>query len=106
NGDDLFVIDLAFLEDLVIGSEHGEVAAARTPGRVIGGDGFLREFLARKVCRRHACRYRAGDGCCFFAHKITGITAETSKSQAPRLRCATARRASSREAPISKLQMG
>ena len=45
-GDDLLVIELAFLEDLVIGSENGEVAAAGTPGRVIGGDGFLGEFLA------------------------------------------------------------
>ena len=45
-GDDLLVIDLAFLENLVIGGEDGEVAAAGTPGGVIGGDGFLGEFLA------------------------------------------------------------
>ncbi len=40
-GDDLFVIELAFLQDFVIGGENGEVAAAGAPGRVIGGDGFL-----------------------------------------------------------------
>ncbi len=45
-GDDLLVLELAFLEDLVIGGEHGEVAAAGTPGRVVGGEGFLGEFLA------------------------------------------------------------
>ncbi len=40
-GDDLFVFELAFLEDFVERSEHCEIAAAGTPGRVIGGDGFL-----------------------------------------------------------------
>ena len=45
-GDDFLVLDLAFLEDFVIGGEDGEVAAAGTPRRVIGGDGFLGEFLA------------------------------------------------------------
>ena len=40
-GDDLFVIELAFLEHLVERSEHCEIAAARTPCREIGGDGFL-----------------------------------------------------------------
>jgi hypothetical protein len=30
------VIELPFLDDFVIGSEHGEVAAAGAPGRVIG----------------------------------------------------------------------
>jgi len=34
------VIELAFLEDFVERSEHGEIATAGTPGRVIGGDGF------------------------------------------------------------------
>ena len=34
-------VDLAFLEDLVIGGEDREVAAAGAPGGVIGGDGFL-----------------------------------------------------------------
>src|SRR5450755_2777595 len=45
-GDDLFVIELAFLEDFVIAGENGEVATAGTPGRVIGGDSFLGELLA------------------------------------------------------------
>jgi hypothetical protein len=44
--DNLFVIELAFLEDLVIAGENGEVAATGTPGRVIGGDGFLGELLS------------------------------------------------------------
>jgi hypothetical protein len=35
------VIELAFLEDFVEGSEHCEITAAGTPCRVIGGDGFL-----------------------------------------------------------------
>jgi hypothetical protein len=43
------VIDLAFLEDLVIGGEDGKVATTRTPGRVIGSDGFLGKFLARRL---------------------------------------------------------
>src|SRR5256885_1189795 len=47
NGDDLLVIDLAFLEDLVIGSEHGEIAATGTPGRVIGRYRLLGEFFSR-----------------------------------------------------------
>ncbi len=45
-GDDLLVIELPFLDHFVIGGEDGEVAAAGAPGRVIGGDGFLGEFLA------------------------------------------------------------
>jgi hypothetical protein len=53
NGDDLLVIELAFLEDLVIGREDREVAAAGTPGGVIGGDGLLGEFLA--VGKRRWC---------------------------------------------------
>jgi len=40
-GDDFFVIELAFLEDFVERSEHREIAAAGTPCREIGGDGFL-----------------------------------------------------------------
>src|SRR5205085_8161896 len=48
-GDDLLVIELPFLDDFVIGSEHGEVAATGTPGGVIGGDGFLRELFSRGV---------------------------------------------------------
>ena len=38
------MIELSFLDDFVIGGEHGEVAAAGTPGRVVGGDGFLGDF--------------------------------------------------------------
>src|SRR3977135_345710 len=43
--DALLVIELAFLEDFVEGSEHGEIAAAWTPSRVIGSDGFFGELL-------------------------------------------------------------
>jgi hypothetical protein len=56
------VIELAFLEDFVKGSEHGEIAAAGTPGGVIGGDGFLGELFS--------CGWdtRLYTGCCCFAH--------------------------------------
>src|SRR6266699_1379115 len=40
-GDDLFVIELPFLEDFVERSQHSEIAAARTPWRVIRSDRFL-----------------------------------------------------------------
>ncbi len=53
-GDDLLVIELPFLDDFVIGGEHGEVAAAGTPGRVVGGDGFLGDFLADELQRASA----------------------------------------------------
>ena len=39
--DDFLVLEVAFLEDFVKRSENGEIAATGTPGRVIGGDGFL-----------------------------------------------------------------
>ena len=45
-GDDLFVIELAFLEDLVKGSQNRKVSTTRTPGRVIGGDGFFGELFS------------------------------------------------------------
>ncbi len=45
-GDDFLVRNLAFLEDFVIAGENREIAAARTPRWVIGGDGFLGQFLA------------------------------------------------------------
>src|SRR5581483_9535235 len=35
---DLFVLEISFLENFVERSEHGEIAAARAPGRMIGGD--------------------------------------------------------------------
>jgi hypothetical protein len=62
-GDDLLVIEVAFLEDFVERGEHREIAAARTPGRVIGGNGFFGEFFPWRFGRR-----RCGCGC--FAHKI------------------------------------
>src|SRR5450432_1076630 len=37
----VLVRNLAFLQHLVIAGEHGEIAAAGTPRRVIGGDGFF-----------------------------------------------------------------
>jgi hypothetical protein len=47
-GNDFLVLDLAFLEDFVIAGENGEIAAAGAPRRVIGGDSFLGQFLARR----------------------------------------------------------
>src|SRR2546423_14480083 len=43
--DDFFVIELAFLEDFVKRGENGEIAAAGTPCRVIGGDWLLCLFF-------------------------------------------------------------
>jgi hypothetical protein len=40
-GDDLFVIELPFLEDFVERSQDSEIAAARTPCWVIRSDSFL-----------------------------------------------------------------
>ncbi len=40
-GDDLFVLELAFLEDLVEGRQNREVAAAGAPGGMVGGNSFL-----------------------------------------------------------------
>ena len=40
------MIELPFLDDFVIGGEHGEVAAAGAPRGVVGGHGFLGEFFA------------------------------------------------------------
>ncbi len=51
-GDDLLVIELPFLDDFVIGGEDGEVAAAGTPRRVVGGDGFLGDFFADELSGR------------------------------------------------------
>src|SRR5437899_11637720 len=45
-GDDLFVIEVAFLEDFVKGRQNREIAAAGTPGGVICGDGFLGQLLS------------------------------------------------------------
>src|SRR5437660_3702107 len=45
-GDDLLVIELAFLDDFVEGSQNGKVTATRAPSRVIGGDGFFGEFFS------------------------------------------------------------
>ncbi len=64
-GDDLFVIELAFLEDFVIAGEDGEVATAGTPGGVIGGDGFFGEFLSWRFGER--VRWRGSQ--CVGAHK-------------------------------------
>lgn len=55
------MIELFFLENFVEGREHGEITAAWAPCWVIGGDGFLGEFFARRF---NCCRYR-GTICCF-----------------------------------------
>ena len=46
-GDDFLVLELAFLDDLVIAGQNRKIPAARTPRRVIGGDRFLGQFLSR-----------------------------------------------------------
>jgi hypothetical protein len=44
------VVNITFLKDLVVGGKNGEVTTTRTPGWVIGGDGFFGEFLAWWLC--------------------------------------------------------
>ncbi len=39
--DNLFVLEISFFQKFVERGEHGEIAAARTPRRVIGGDCFF-----------------------------------------------------------------
>ncbi len=72
---DLFVLEVAFLEHLVERGEHGEIAAPGTPCWMIGGDRFFSQFFPRRLCdrRRHACRYSCGAvavSCCCFAHWV------------------------------------
>src|SRR5205807_2490366 len=71
-GDDLFVIELAFLDDFVEGSQNGEIAAAGTPGGMIGGDRFLGKLFARCVDSRES-NVR-------FAHKSFNIAQGTARS--------------------------
>ncbi len=44
--DDVLVRELAALEHLVERGEHGEIAAAGAPGRVVGGEVFLGQLFA------------------------------------------------------------
>ena len=74
-GDDLFVIELPFLDDFVIGSEHGEVAAAGAPGRVIGGDGFLGDFFADEFQHGGGFRRSCGGGVEPFGGCLVGFGA-------------------------------
>src|SRR5262245_34674726 len=49
--DNLFVLEIAFLEEFVKRGEHSKVATTGAPRRVVGGDCFLGQFLARLRCR-------------------------------------------------------
>src|SRR5882672_9761692 len=49
DGGDLFVPQLALLDQLEVKREHGEVAAAGAPRRVIGGNFFFRETFAFSI---------------------------------------------------------
>ena len=55
-GDDFFVLDLAFLEDFVIAGEDGEIAATRTPRRVIGGEFLVILLVSSLLEGRLVCR--------------------------------------------------
>src|SRR5688572_31442584 len=61
-GDDLFVIELAFLDDFVIGGEDREIAAAGTPGGMIGGDGLFGKLFAGEIDEAAGVDW---DGYCF-----------------------------------------
>ena len=58
--DDLLVRVIEFFEGAVVAGEDGEVAAARAPRRVVGGQGLLGERGA--IGRRGGGRERAGGG--------------------------------------------
>src|SRR5438445_8016907 len=45
-GDDLLVIELAFLEHFVEGSQNRKIPTTRAPGGTISGAGFLGEFFS------------------------------------------------------------
>ena len=49
---DLLVPQLALLDQLEIKREHGEIAAAGTPRRMVGGDFLFRQALALGARRR------------------------------------------------------
>ena len=73
DGGDLLVPELALLDQLEVEREHGEIAAAGAPGRVVGGDFLLRQAFALGIgerrARRRCCRARGNfsDG---FAHEM------------------------------------
>jgi hypothetical protein len=46
DGRDFFVPDFAFFNQLEIEREHGKIAAAGTPCRMVGGDFFFGQTLA------------------------------------------------------------
>ena len=74
--DNLLVIELAFLEDFVEGGEDSEVAAARAPGGMIGGNCLFGEFFSRRFrCWRGSC-------CGGIAH-VSYLTVETNVQRPP-----------------------
>src|SRR5205814_560747 len=55
-GDDLFVIEIAFLEHFVERSQNRKVSTTWAPSGMVGGDCFLAEFFSlwnRSCCFRH-----------------------------------------------------
>src|SRR6185437_4248977 len=52
DGRDLFVPELALLDQFEVKRQHGKITAAGTPGRVVGGDVFFRERLSFGIGQR------------------------------------------------------
>ena len=70
DGRDFLVPDLALLDELEIKREHGEIAAAGAPRRMIGGDFLFRQALALGAGRRR----RRGDVCGRVGNFSNGFT--------------------------------
>src|SRR5438093_393790 len=73
DGRDLLVPELALLDELEVKREHGEVAATRTPRRMVGDDFFSGQSLALGVGDRghHGDTAAASrDFCNGFVHGI------------------------------------
>ena len=72
DGGELLLPQLALLDHLEVKRQHGEIAAAGTPGRMVGGDFLLGQRLAVSGGRRSGC-LGDGSGRCFNyggTHKI------------------------------------
>src|SRR5271155_5842886 len=74
DGRDFFVPQLALFNQLEIKREHGEVAAAGTPSRMVGGDLFFGQALAF-LKRRHDGRVDDGEVAGITIGKFSGESA-------------------------------
>ena len=81
DGGDFLVPELALFDQLEIKREHGEIAAAGAPGRMVGGDFFFGQALAFGVGTARGVTAvmlpRAGgnfsDGCTHGSNFVNGL---------------------------------